>query len=143
MLYVCISFEICLILYVNYSNNGTTILISWYLRNGESYNPGILHHPVTFYYKINICDKFSIFNLPQSPDIGQNWDGGISDFRISGQSFINENCHNYRTSHDIYMKLGTVTKLSRETQQRQKTLTMTSCRQIVTWLYFFRFIVNL
>ena len=44
-----------------------------------------------------ILAKFSIPNSPQSPDIGQNSDGGISDFRISGQSFINENCHNSRT----------------------------------------------
>ena len=36
--------------------------------------------------------------------------GGISDFRIPGQPFINENCHNSRTSHDIDMKLGPVTK---------------------------------
>ena len=27
---------------------------------------------------------------PQSPDIGQNSDGGISNFRISVQSFIKE-----------------------------------------------------
>ena len=37
-------------------------------------------------------------------------DGGISDFRIPGQPFIKENCHNSRTSHDIDMKLGPVTK---------------------------------
>ena len=49
--------------------------------------------------------------LPQSPDIGQNSDGGISDFQISCQPFIEENCHNSRTSDDIYVKLGPVTKL--------------------------------
>ena len=49
--------------------------------------------------------KFGIPNLLRSPDIGQNSDGGISDFRISGQSLIKENCHNYRTSDDIDMKL--------------------------------------
>ena len=32
----------------------------------------------------NIRAKFSIPNLPRSPDIGQNLDGGIPDFRISG-----------------------------------------------------------
>ena len=52
-------------------------------------------------------------NLSQSPDIGQNSDGGISDFRISGQSLIKENCHNSRTSDDIDMKLGAVTKLDK------------------------------
>ena len=55
--------------------------------------------------------------MPQSSDIGQNSDGGIFDFRISGQSFIKGNCHNSRASDDIDMKLGTVTKL----QKRNKT----------------------
>ena len=32
--------------------------------------------------------KFCIPNLFQSPDIGQNLDCGVSDFRISGQSFV-------------------------------------------------------
>ena len=50
-------------------------------------------------------------NSPQSPDIGQNSDGSISDFQIFGQYLISKNCHNSRTSHDINMKLGTVTKL--------------------------------
>ena len=51
--------------------------------------------------------------MPQSPDIGKNSDVGISDFRISGQSLIKENCHNSKTSDDIDMKLGPVTKLKR------------------------------
>ena len=37
----------------------------------------------------------------------------ISDFRISGQSLIKVNCHNSRTSDDIDMKLGPVTKLDK------------------------------
>ena len=37
------------------------------------------------------------------------------------------------------MKVGPVTKPVRETRQRQKTLTMTSCHQIVTPLSFFQF----
>ena len=49
-------------------------------------------------------------NFPQSPDIGQNSDGGISDFQISGQSLMKENCHNFLTSDDIDIKLGPVTK---------------------------------
>ena len=39
--------------------------------------------------------------------------GGISDFRISGQFFINENFHNSRTSDDIETKLGPVTTLGK------------------------------
>ena len=51
--------------------------------------------------------------MPQSPDIEQNPDRGISDFWISGQSLTKENCCNSRTSDDIDMKLGPVTKLER------------------------------
>ena len=59
--------------------------------------------------------KCGTANLPQSPDIGQNLDGGITDLRISGQSLIKENS---RTSDDIDMKLGPVTKL----EKRNKTI---------------------
>ena len=37
-------------------------------------------------------------------------DGGVSDFLISDQSLIHENCHNSRTRNGIDMKLGQVTK---------------------------------
>ena len=40
-------------------------------------------------------------------------DGGISNFRISGQSSINKNFHNSRTNQDIDMKIGPVTKLDK------------------------------
>ena len=55
-------------------------------------------------------------------DIKQNPDEGISDFRISGQSFINENCRNSRTSHDKDMKLGPVTKLGQRKTTTSKNL---------------------
>ena len=32
-------------------------------------------------------------------------DWGVSDFQISGQSFINGNCHNSTTSHDNNKKI--------------------------------------
>ena len=51
--------------------------------------------------------------MPQSPDIGQISDGGISDLWNSDQSLIKENCHNSRTSDDIDMKLGPVTTLDK------------------------------
>ena len=59
----------------------------------------------------DICVKFGIPNSPQSPDIDQNSDGGISIFSVTGEFFINENGHSSRTSHDIDMKLSPVTKL--------------------------------
>ena len=68
----------------------------------------------------DIHAKFGIHNLHQSPDIGQNSDGGISDFRISGQSLTKENCHNSRTSDDIDMKLGPVTKLDKRNKTTSK-----------------------
>ena len=58
--------------------------------------------------------------MRQSLDIGQNSDGGISDFRISGQSLIKENCHNSRTSDDIDMKLRPVTKLDKRNKTTSK-----------------------
>ena len=73
---------------------------------------------IQFHFIRNILVKFGIFNSPQSPDIGQNADGGISDFRISGQSLIKENFHNSRTTDDINMKLVPVTKFGK----RNKTL---------------------
>ena len=47
--------------------------------------------------------KFGIFYSPLSSDIGQNSDGTISDFRISGHSIIKRNYHNSRTIDDIDM----------------------------------------
>ena len=49
--------------------------------------------------------KFDIPNLPQSLDVGQNSEGDKSDFQISGQSLIKDDCHNSRTSNDIDMNL--------------------------------------
>ena len=68
----------------------------------------------------NICPNFGIPNLSQSQDIGQDSDGGISDFWIFGQPFMNKNCHNSRTSHDTDMKLGLVTKLDKRNEARSK-----------------------
>ena len=59
-------------------------------------------------------------NFPQSSDIAQNSDKGISNFWISGQSFIKENCRNCRTSDDIDMKLEPVTYLCKRKKIRSK-----------------------
>ena len=58
--------------------------------------------------------------MPESPDIGENSDRGISDFRISGQSHIKVNCHNSRTRDDIDIKLGPVTKLDKRNKTTSK-----------------------
>ena len=57
---------------------------------------------------------------PSLRDIGQNSDGGISDFQISGQSLVKENCHGSRTSDDINMKLGPVTKHDKRSKKPSK-----------------------
>ena len=61
-------------------------------------------------------------NSPQSPDIGQNSDWGISDFQIFGKSVINENCHSSIASNDIAMKLGPVTKPDKRNTATSKNL---------------------
>ena len=82
----------------------------------------------------NIRARFGIRNLSQSPDIWKNSDGGISNFQISGQSIIKENCHNSRPSDDIHKKLGLVNKLDKRNKTTPKNLTTPSCQKIVTSL---------
>ena len=86
---------------------------------GYNVNPYYILFLQTTDYLINSA-KFGIPNLLHFSDIGQNYDRSISDFRISGQSFINENCHNSRTSDDIDMKLGLVTKLDKRNTATSK-----------------------
>ena len=50
----------------------------------------------------------------------QNSAGAISDFRISGESLRNGDFHNSRTSDDIDMKLGPVTKLDKRNKTTSK-----------------------
>ena len=77
--------------------------------------------------------KFGIPYLPQSPDIGQNSDGGISDFQISSQSLIKRNCHNSWTSDDIGMKLGPETKLDKRNERQFFAKMLTSAKLIWPW----------
>ena len=70
----------------------------------------------------DICAKFGISNSRQSPDIAQNLDGGTSNFWISGQSLIKENCYNFRTIDGIDLKLGPVPKLDKINKTTSKRL---------------------
>ena len=63
--------------------------------------------------------KPGIPNSPQSPYIGQNPDMGISNFWISGQ-FIIKKTRNSRTSDDIDVKLGPVTKRDKKNKATSK-----------------------
>ena len=87
--------------------------------------------------------EFGIFNLPQSPDTGQNSDGSISNFRISDKSFIDENYHNSRTSHDTDMKLGPVAKVDKRNIARSKKLYDDNMSANCAVIVFFQFMANL
>ena len=79
--------------------------------------------------------------MPQSSDIGKNSDGDISDFWITGQSLINENCHNNRTSNDVDIKLVSISKLdNRNTERQKKDNDVTSANWDV--IVFFLFMAN-
>ena len=80
-----------------------------------------------------VANLVSLTHTTKSLDIWQNSDGGISDFRISGQSLIKENCHNSRTSDDIAMKLGLVTKLYKRNKVKKidADVMSTNCDVIV------------
>ena len=47
-------------------------------------------------------------------------DGGISDFRISGQFLIEGNCRNSLTNDDIDIKFGPVTRLDKRNKTKSK-----------------------
>ena len=68
----------------------------------------------------DIRAKFGNPNLRQSPDVGQNPDEGISDFRIPDQSCKNENYHDYITTHDNDMKVGPVTAIEKKKRGNDK-----------------------
>ena len=81
--------------------------------------------------------------MPQFSDVRKNSDVGISDFQISGQSLIKENCHNSRTSDDIDMKLGPVTKLDKRNKTTSKKfdvdVMLENCDVIVIFWIFGQF----
>ena len=80
--------------------------------------------------------------MSQFIDIGQNRDGGISDFRISGQFLIKENCDNPRTNDDNAMKFEPVTKLDKEKKTTSKN-DDDIISEIGTSLSFFQLKANL
>ena len=82
-------------------------------------------------------------NLLLSPEFGQKSDGGISDFPISDQSFINKNCHKSRISHDIDIKFGVVTKLDKRNTSTSKNIDddvmLVNCDVIAFFLLYGKF----
>ena len=95
----------------------------WFsFNNSKTVKAVILEFYRVQYYSFTISAKFGIHNSPQSPDIGQSPNGGICNFRISGQSLIKKSCHNSRASDDIDMKLGPVTKLDKRNKATSKKI---------------------
>ena len=80
----------------------------------------------------DIRAKFFIAKLSKSTDIEQNPNRGISNFRIYGQSFLNKNCHNSITIHDIDTELGTVTKLDKRNTASCDVIYIYTCMWICT-----------
>ena len=80
---------------------------------------------------------------PSLQIFGEKSDESISDFQISGQSFIKENCHNSRTSDDTDMKLGSVTKFNKRNKATSKKIddgvVSSNCDVIVIFLIFGQF----
>ena len=66
--------------------------------------------------------------------------GCISDFWISGQFLIKENCHNSRTSDNIGIKLGPVTEIYNRNKATSKEfgddVMLTNCDVIVIFLIY-------
>ena len=87
------------------------------------------HYNITFIRDIHA--KYGVTNSSVSADIGQNLDGSNFIFQISRQILINKNCHNSRSSNDIDMKLGRVTKL-----YKRNTTTVTKSDNDVVSLNF-------
>ena len=79
-----------------------------------------------------------------SPYFGQKSGGDISDFQISLHSPVNGNFHNSRTSDDINIKLGPVTKIDKRNTETSKKviddIILTNCDVNVIYLIYEQFI---
>ena len=91
------------------------------LNNSEMVKAATLKFCSIQWYLIgDVCAKFGIPYLHQSPDIGQTSIRGISDYQIFGQSLTKRNCQNSWTCHHIDMKLGPVTKPDKRNKTTSK-----------------------
>ena len=70
-------------------------------------------------------------------------DEGISDLRISSQSLIKVNCHNSRTTDNIDMKPGPVTKIDKRNKRKSNrfvdNVMLVNCDVIVVFLIYGQF----
>ena len=74
-------------------------------------------YSIQYHFIKNFRAKFGILYSSQFLDIEQDSGGGISNFRISGQSLMKRNS---RTSDDIHMESGPVTKIDKKNKRTSK-----------------------
>ena len=82
--------------------------------------------------------NFVSITCPSLQILGKNQTGYFR-FPDFWSTLIKENCYNSRTSADIDMKLGPVTKIDKGNITTSKKLTLKSCRKIVTSFSLFYF----
>ena len=124
---------------------GIILLPCWFsLNNSERVKPVTLEFfsifPNIFVEKF--LPNLASLTPPSLQIFGKNADGGISDFWLSGQSLIKENCHNSRASASIDKKLGPVTKLGKKNKKNTKKVEDDAISKIVASLLFLQFMVN-
>ena len=83
------------------------------------------------------------FTRPSLQILDKTLTGFFFDFRISGEPLITRNYHNSRTSDDIDIKLGSVTKLHKRKETKSKKSDDDFMSEIVKSLSFFQFTTNL
>ena len=108
---------------INLGGRGDFTLLScrFSLSNSETTKAMALEFcSIQWYFIRDILTKFGNPNLPQSLDIGQNPNGGISNLRISGQSLTKGDCLNSTTSDAIVMRLRPVTKIEKRNKNPSK-----------------------
>ena len=80
---------------------------------------------------------------PSLQIFGSTQTGGISHFRISGQSLLKINWHNSKTNSDIGMKFGPATQLDRRNKATSTKLgnnvMLANCDVIVIFLIYDQF----
>ena len=105
--YISFTFTLHILTIILEGEGGNFIPCSFSLNNSGTVKAVTLPFcSIQQHFIRNIPAKFGIPNSPQFLDIWKNSDGGIPNFRNSGQSLIKENCHNSRTGDGIEMKPG-------------------------------------
>ena len=101
-----------------------------------------MQNSVTWYKRFS-CQIWYPSLAPVSRYWTKLWRFFFFDFRISGESLITRDYHNSRSSDDIDMKLGSVTKFHKRKETKSKKFDDNFMSEIVKSLSFFQFTANL